>query len=366
MRIGVDVRELARGRRTGIGRYVEAFVREAPSQRSDAHLYLYADHSTRADLPRERAERRTLPAASTLWFDQVALPRALTRDRVDVFLSPYYKAPLVAPCPTVITIHDVLFLRVGGPRWHNALFKPWARLLASRTAAILTDSECSRRDLEILLGLDGRSIEVIPLGVDPSFSPLAASRSPELKGRLRLPEDYVLAVTNFLPHKNDLLLVRAFARLAVKHEGLGLVLAGGDPQGRETLGRLVQEHGLEGRVHLPGAISEADLPALYAGARLFAFPSLYEGFGLPVLEAMACGVPVVCSSRGSLPEVAGDAALLCNPEDEEVWQHAMERSLSDATLRKGLVASGLERARQFDWPSCTRRVLSVLERVTVS
>ena len=362
MRIGVDVRELGGGVRTGIGRYVEGFTREAARLRPDVMFFLYARPNGGQDLTGAAHRRSVLRAPFTLWFDQVSLPLALARHRIDVFFSPYYKAPLASPCPTVVTIHDLIFLRLGRRGLRDALFPPWARLIASRSAAVLTDSQHSRRDLEELLGLSPERIEVVPLGVSPEFSPAAREASCALRERLGIPERYILAVTNFRPHKNDRLLIRAFARVASTDPDVALVLAGRPAVPPQRTIRLVEELGLSSRIILPGPIAEHDLPALYAGACVFAFPSLYEGFGLPVLEAMASGVPVACSGASSLPEIASGAALLLDPEDQKSWEQGLHRLLTDEPMRRELTLAGRKRAGRFTWTDSARRILSVLER----
>ena len=364
MRIGVDVRELQQGIQTGIGRVVEAFITEAPKIDPQTRLFLYADKTTRSDLQGDRVEVRTLGQPATIWFDQVALPMALSKDRVDVFFSPYYKAPVAAPCPSVVTIHDVLFLKLSGPRIKNSLFKPWAKFIASRVARILTDSDHSRRDLEETLGFDPADIEVIPLGVSPRFSPSARAGSESLAETLGFAKNYILSITNFLAHKNNECLVHAFAELAREEPDLTLVLAGRAAAPTRHLTALVERLGLGDRVSMPGPIADEDLPALYAGARVFAFPSLYEGFGLPVLEALASGVPVACSSATSLPEVASDAALLLEPKDVSAWTEGIRRLLKDESLRERLIEAGRARARQFSWRNSAERILSVLEKAS--
>lgn len=361
MIIGVDVRELQRGFRTGIGRMVEAVITEAPKIRDNVDLLLYSDRTTRTELTTKATEHRTLPQPTTLWFDQVALPKALAEDHVDVFWSPYYKAPFFSPCPKAITIHDLLCLAVGGHRFKNALFKPWARLIGSRAARIITDSEHSRRDIESMLGLDPSRIEVVPLGVSCRFSPAALGQTPQLLRRLGVAARYILTVTNFRHHKNDGLLVRAFARLASRHPSVSLVLAGKPAEDQQGLLELIEHLDLRGRVHLPGLISDEDLPALYAGAELFAFPSVYEGFGLPVLEAMACGTAVVSSSSSSLPEIAQGAAVLLSPTDEHGWSRVLNDLLVNGDQKKKWVNAGLERAKAFTWRRSVEKILAVLE-----
>lgn len=364
MKIGVDVRELQRATRTGIGRVVENFISETPRIDPGARLFLYGDSTTRTDLDGERIAVRVLGQPATVWFDQVALPAALARDGVDVFFSPYYKAPLAAPCPSVVTIHDILFLKLGDRPVKNFFFKPWARVLASRVARVLTDSEHSRHDLQETLGFHSSRIEVIPLGVSPMFSPGARKRSKELARKLGLRRDYILSVTNFRAHKNNECLVRAFAQLASGEPGVDLVLAGQAAVPTQKLKDLIDQLGLSGRVFLPGLISDEDLPALYAGARVFAFPSLYEGFGLPVLEAMASGVPVACSNTSSLPELASGAALLLDPVAPGAWAEGLQRLLTDEPFQEELVEAGIARAREFSWRNSAARILSVLEEVT--
>jgi alpha-1,3-rhamnosyl/mannosyltransferase len=363
MIIGVDVRELQRGVRTGIGRMVEAFINEASTVSPDARLVLFADSSTRLERASSSADYRTLAQPFTLWFDQIELPRAIARNHIDVFWSPYYKSPLYSPCPTVITIHDVLFLRHGGHHLKNALFKPWARRIGSRASAILTDSEHSKKDLVTLLGFDSALIEVVPLGVSKRFTPEERHRAPDTLKRLGIPENYILTVTNFRPHKNGEFLIRAYARVAKNIETTALVFVGKKSREAEDLRQTAVRLGVGDRIFMPGLVSDTDLPALYAGARLFTFPSLYEGFGLPPLEAMASGTPVLSSSASSLPEVTGDAARMHAPTDEEAWAQSILALSKDDALRERHIQAGLERASTFTWRQSISNLMEILSRV---
>lgn len=364
MIIGVDARELQRGARTGIGRMVEAVIRETPNVSRDVQLVLYADSSTRLEIASTSVDYRVLDQPFTLWFDQVELPRAMASNKVDAFWSPYYKAPLSSPCPTVVTIHDVLFLKHGGRRLKNALFRPWARLIGSRASAILTDSEHSKNDLVSHLGFDSARIKVVPLGVSDRFTPKERDKAPAILNKLGIPEKYILTVTNFRPHKNGELLISAYARVAKQIEETALVFAGRTSPDAADLCRSAERLGIRDRVFMPGMISDEDLPALYAGARLFAFPSLYEGFGLPLLEAMASGTPAVSSSASSLPEVAGDAVCMLEPTDEDAWGKSMLSLLTNDTLRQRYTNAGLDRASTFTWRQSVSNLMGILEGVT--
>jgi len=363
MRIGVDVRELQRGVRTGIGRMVEAVIRETPSVRANLRLVLYADDSTRASDVATATELHVLRQPTTLWFDQIELPRALARHDIDVFWSPYYKAPIYAPCPTVITIHDILFLKHGRRRLGNVIFKPWARFIGSRAAVVLTDSGHSQRELVTLLGVDPDGIAVVPLGVSEQFSPEMRDKAPDTINRLGIPKNYILTVTNFRPHKNGDFLIRAYARVAERIPDTVLVLAGKKNRDSHNLSESAERLGIGDRVFMPGLISDEDLPALYAGARLFAFPSLDEGFGLPVIEAMASGTPVVSSCTSSLPEVVGDAGRMLAPTDEEAWAEAIFELSTDVTVRQPRIQAGLERVSAFTWRRSVSKLLDILEGV---
>lgn len=231
---------------------------------------------------------------------------------------------------------------------------------------MLTDSEHSRRDILDILRLDPSLIEVIPLGVSAPFSPQAKRETPALLEKLGIPKRYILTVTNFRPHKNDWTLIRAFSRLVARVPDIALVLAGPAAGPLDGLRRWIDRMQLREKIFLPGLIAETDLPALYAGAHLFAFPSLYEGFGLPVLEAMACGVPVVCSSSSSLPEVVGESGRLLDPNDEQAWSDTIYELLQDERSRQRWIQSGLDRASRFSWSRSVSLLLDVLERVSRS
>jgi glycosyltransferase involved in cell wall biosynthesis len=361
VRIGVDGREFARGARTGIGRYLRGVLAEAAAR--GHQCMVYGDGATALD-PTLRATLCRLDAPSTGWWDQVRLPAALARDRVSVFLSPYYKGPLRARCPVVLTIHDLFFIGYPGAsrRLHEAAVTWAARLYARRAARIVADSDYARRSVIERLRVAAAKIEVIPVAVGAEFHPGAPEEARERRWGATRP--YVLYVGNFKPHKNLPRLLAAYAALpeAIR-ETYRLVLAGGDGAGRERLERLAGELALRDRVVFTGPVDDADLPALYRGSSLVALVSLVEGFGLPAVEAMACGVPVVASDRAALPEVLGDAAVLVDPDDVGAIATALQRVLDDGPTRAELVRRGIERARPLSRALTAGRVIRLLEAV---
>jgi len=366
MRLAVDCRELVPRRLTGIGRFLLELLRALQEQRRGIEPVALVGGAS--EIPGDlRLRTWVLPQAPVAWCDQVAIPAALRDLQADVFFSPYYKMPLHAPCPCAVTIHDLIPLtfpayRRGSGRLRAVAFRVWAGVLARRAAAVATDSEHSRAEIAAVLDFPAARIHPIPLAAPREFRvgvpPQAVSRALE---RYRLPRPYLLTVTNFLPHKNLLRLVSAYEALpAGLRQGTALVLAGA-PRGRGSARPVSPKELARPGVHLPGFIEPPDLPVLYAGATALVFPSLAEGFGLPVLEAMACGTPVVCARAGALPEVGGEAVLYVDPSSVASITGGLEQVLTDARLRQTLAASGLERAKLFDATRTTARFLDLLE-----
>jgi glycosyltransferase involved in cell wall biosynthesis len=276
-----------------------------------------------------------------------------------------YVAPPRCPVPTVVTVHDVSFVRFPEAfTWRDrALLGTAVPYSARRARAVITPSEHARREVVELLGVPERRVHVTPEACGPEFRPVAAAERATALRRCGLDGPYVLSLGNLQPRKNLRRLLEAWRRLQDARclDGHRLVLAGGAHGKREPVARLVAEAGLGDSVLFPGYVPQADLPALYSGAATFVYPSLYEGFGLPVLEAMACGAPVACSNAASLPEVAGDAALLFDPLDTEGIAASLGALLADEGLRAALVARGFSRAAGFSWAACARRTLAAYE-----
>jgi len=369
MTLAIDCREFVPGRVTGIGRFLWGIIEEIARNRP--HLTTVALAGPEAPIPVAASHIRVhrLPRRPTLYWDQVLLPRTLRQIGASVFFSPYYKAPLLAPCPTVVTIHDLIPLRfpayARGP-WHlyAAAFRAWAALLARRAAAVITDSEQSKLDLVSVLGLPPECIHVIPIGVGEEFQPgLPADAVASAAARYGISQSYLLSVGNFLPHKNLFRLVEAYSALPeTLRQRVRLVLAG-TPAGHGPARPVDRKALARPGDHLPGFIAPEDLPLVYAGATALVCASLAEGFGLPVLEAMACETPVVCARAGALPEVGGDAALYVDPTDVRSITEGLQRILEEEPLRCDLAARGLARARLFDARKTTARLLDLLESI---
>ncbi len=289
---------------------------------------------------------------------QFALAPHVDSQSLDLAHFPYYVRPFVQFARSAITLFDLTPLKFPHTlptQAHHWLFQWMTRLAVRASRIIFTTSSTSRSDLQQAFGPRDKAIVVTPLAAEARFRPAASAQIAELRARWDLPEKFLLALRMNKPHKNLLTLLQAFARAQTDAP---LVLAGfhdprfPDPQAQVT--RL----GITERVRFVGAPGDDELPMLYSAATAFAIPSLYEGFGLPVLEAMACGAPVICSDSSSLPEVAGDAALLVAPQDVDGWANTITRVLADASLRAQLSERGLRRAQEFSWMQTAQQTLA--------
>jgi glycosyltransferase involved in cell wall biosynthesis len=296
---------------------------------------------------------------------------AARRHRLDVVhdpvgVSPFTLGRWAGRFRRVVTIHDAIaFRHPEGYSWsNNFLHRRFVPATLRNVDAAITDSRHARADLEEFLGLPQDFISVVPLGVSKSFTPVSDGASRQIASAYGLGRPYVLHVGGAQPRKNVGRLLEAFQQVQDRLPDHCLALAGAGVSGNERLRRSINELGLTDHVFMLGPVPESDLPALYSAARVFVFPSLFEGFGLPVLEAMACGTAVVCSNATSLPEVAGDAALLVDPLDSDALANAMHRVLTDESLVTTLRTRGLERAGEFTWARTARETLDVYRRLS--
>ena len=342
MRVGLDGRDLLRKRTGVVNNTVHLAIELSAAHGSE--LIVYGDRSPddrRDETPPGSVRLRRLTTPARLW-KHLGLPVALARDRVDVFHSPTGTLPLVAPCRQVVTIHDV-FAAIE-PRWFTTRvgwqLRVTQRLAANAATRVIAVSERTRRDVVERYGVDHEKIRVVYNGVDLQRFRPAEVDAEAIARRFGVPHPFILCVGSLMPWRNASRLLRAASRL-----NFGLLFVGRDIWGTDPTARLAAEHGWSW-ARFTGYVSDDELPLLYAAARVFAYPSLYEGFGIPPLEAMACGTPVVASTAGALPEVLGDAALLVDPYDETQLTEALRAAAEDdGTLRR----RGFLRAARFNW-----------------
>ncbi len=371
MRIGLDGKVLTL-RAGGIGRYAinltRALLAAAAGHRRDLEFVIFTGPRTSRAVMEEFSDvcdECYLGAKSSVLRSLALVPVALRRRRIDVFHGiDHVGIPFAGRTGKyVVTIHDVVPLIIPGtftPR-HRAVVRLALARVRRRADRVIVPSHAVKRDVVRHLGLPEDLVTVTHHGCEPRFNP--AADPPSFRGaaaRYDLPPRYLLAVGTLEPRKNLTTLLQAFARLrraGAVDPALHLVLAGARGWLDEPIFRAVRSFGLEEVVRFPGFIDDDDLPDLYRGAELFVFPSLYEGFGLPPLEAMACGVPVVASNTSSMPEVAGGAAMLVEPRDVDGMAAGIARILRDAALRERLREAGIARARQFSWDTAARQVL---------
>jgi glycosyltransferase involved in cell wall biosynthesis len=309
--------------------------------------------------------RRTLPHTPLIRIP-VTLSAELRRRPVDL-LHVQYTAPPLAPCAVVPTIHDLAFEHL--PETFKRRSWMQLRLTVRRTARlashIITVSEFSRRDLIETYRIEPERITVTPEAAPNHFAPASVDEIERVRARYKIPGDYILAVGSIQPRKNLSRLLAAYAGLLSARPGAKLpplVLVGKRAWLYSETLRTVGELGLESKVIFTGYVPEADLPPLYTGALCFVYPSFFEGFGLPPLEAMKCGAPVIAGDRTSLPEVVGPAGLLVDPFDIQAIGDAIGRLVNDAALRQDLRERGLKQASRFDWRETARLTLKAYER----
>jgi len=373
MKICIDARWIG-AKIAGIGRYTVYLLRYlAELDGENRYLALFHDPAVRdavcAELGlsgRERWEVRTVPYGVFSPRGQLLLPRLLRREGVDLFHSTNFMAPLLRfGGKLVLTVHDIIPLKHPefAPRSKKSRAYPiyrWLmRRLVARADLISADSEYSRRDIVEFLGAPPGKVRTIYLGVDPKYRPLPPTVRDEVRRKFGVRERLALFAGRADPYKNLITLVKA-AELLNRKGGprCTVVVAGAEDPRYPEVGDYVRSAGMEKDVIFAGSQDEEALIGLYNAADVLVLPSLYEGFGLPPLEAMACGTPVICSDRTSLPEVVGDAGILLDPLDTRALASAMERVFTDAALRDRMSRAGLERAKLFPWRRTAEETLA--------
>ncbi len=306
-----------------------------------------------------------------VWFEQITFVNTCERERATLAHVPYFAPPLFPRTRTVVTIHDLIPMMRSMPLYRGSLLvRAYTQLAAAgahRADAIIADSECSKRDIVQRLGIDASRVHVIYLAADARFRPATRAQIDAVRRKYALPGKMLLYLGGFDQRKNVQVIIKAFAQLRDFYAaGCRLVLAGvilgKDSEFFPDPRRIAREANLpDDAICYIGGIDETDKPALYASATTFLFPSLYEGFGLPPLEAMACGTPVICSDASSLPEIVGDAAITVNPRDTDTWADAIRTVLRDDARRAEMCERGIAQAAKFSWARTAEETLSVYQ-----
>lgn len=371
MRIAVDGRTIV-DRRSGVGAYADRIVRALLrlDQHNEYFLFLAKDvPELEAPNLRKIVIERSDWMFLNRWWENMRLPGWLSRHAIDVYFSPESALPLLPrfrkSTRYVVTIHDVVSAILPNRftlkmRMRQALFN---RNAAARADRIIVDSVCTKRDFVRVYGPLRQDISVVLLSVDERYARVTdAAVLQRVRQRYVLPESFMLYVGTIEPRKNISGLARALALLPENvRRQFPLVVCGALGWHSRAILEEIRALAISDSIQLIGFAEHEDVPALYSLATLFVYPSLYEGFGYPPLEAMSCGVPVITSNTSSLPEVVGEAGIMVDPRDDAALARGIQRVLEDADLQLSLSRKGIERAKQFRWESTAARTLAVLE-----
>lgn len=367
MKIGYDLRRIGN---PGIGRYmrrlVSAILRCAPHH--DYVLIMAPRTSSLLDIP--ATAKITIVETNLPYYsirEQFGLRTIAAKQELDLFHSPHFVTPLMPCCPTVITIHDVIYIACRedmesslGRFYYASMMKAAVR----RAHRIITVSEFSRGDIVRFLGTSPDKIEVVLNGVDDSFSPVDDPGARErIAQKYGVRRPFILYTGIYKGRKNHAGLLRAFAKVRAVKVEVELVIAGALGEGKTVLERMARELGIDDYVRCFGFVEEADLPTLYSAACAYACPSTYEGFGFTILEAAACGTPVVANPVASLPEVGRDAVLWADATSAEEFGAALVRVCKDEPLRRDLIRKGLNNVKRFRWENAARQTAAIYEQV---
>ena len=375
-RIGLNALVVYTGpsfRNAGVSRYCTGLIR-ALLRESSPHTYrLFLNDSVRvppfaptAAVETCRTGLATSRTSIRLLWEQLVAPGQAVAGRLDLMHSFLNVVPLVAPTRHVVMVHDLSFLKIPAahPRHRRWYLSVATWLSVRRAAAVQVNSAATKADLVSEFAIDPDKITVVYPAAEPEFHPRPADEVVAFRATHGLRRPFVLFVGTIEPRKNVDVLVQAFARLRRSGAFDGeLVIAGGMGWGDTRLEQTIRSSGFAADIRRPGYVKDEDLPFWYTAADLVAYPSSYEGFGIPVLEAMASGTPVITSNRSSLPEVVGDAGPTVDPRDQQQLASAMAEVLASRERRRAMSERGLARARCFQWTTAAQRCLSVYRRV---
>ena len=370
-RIGIDATALP-PQPAGAGIYTINLIRSLAALDTDIEFYIFAQQSGRRLIETENIGLLNwviLPDKSPprrLIWEQTGLPGLVRKTELDLLHSLHYTRPVSLECSSVVTFHDMTFFLY--PKYHTffkRMYFPAAMRKSARSAdALISVSENTKKDIVQYLDVPDSKIHVVYHGVDNRFAPISdRGQLGAISQKYILPAEFILYVGVVEPRKNLISLLNVFHNLLKSFKNLRLVIAGQPGWGYNEVREIIAKLNLQDHVQLTGFIPPEDLPAIYNLARLFVYPSLYEGFGLPVLEAMACGTPTITTSTSSLPEIIGDAGKLVPPNDDRALLEAMQNLLEDEREQSKLSKKGLKRAARFTWDRAARETCTVYRHV---
>jgi glycosyltransferase involved in cell wall biosynthesis len=372
MHIGLNAHLLSLSRSyraAGINWYIYNLLRYLPKV-GTVHRYtaFLGDKKAKQAFPELESKMTSLPTANPavrVFWEQMVQPMQLLKEGIDLLHSLAFVQPIFFSCPGITTIYDLSFI-LFPERFHplKRLYLRWGTHYSARKAQrIIAISASTKCDITKLLGISDKKVDVVPCGVHEDFQPVENQQAlGNLRSKRHLPERIILFVGTIEPRKNLIALLKGYALLKKRISPPRLVIAGAKGWHHEEVFSAVEELSLGKDVIFPGYIPQEELSLWYSAAELFIYPSLYEGFGLPPLEAMACGTPVITSNTSSLPEVVGEAGILVNPHSVEEIAAAMQRLLTDVNLRADMRKKGLSKAREFSWQKAARGTVRVYEQ----
>lgn len=354
MKIAIDI-QTTLGKKTGFGFYVKNLVENLKKVDPDDDYLLITPQS-----------EHDFSMPQRFVWDQFRFPKIARKAQVDILHQPCFSVPIFYHGKKVVTVHDVIPLIFPGnlPLASRLFYSKWMTYSYNFADVIIADSECTKADIVHHLKIPASKIHVIHLAVSDDFKPASSKNKVEqIKRKYKTGEKYFLNVGTIEPRKNLPFLVKAYNEAIKSGTRENLVIVGKRGWYYDQLFRLVRELQLEEKVIFAGYAPDEDKPLLYSGATAFLFPSIYEGFGLPPLEAMACGTPVICSNTSSLPEVIGDAGILISPNNKPAWSKQMFEISRNKKLAQNLKIMGLKQAKKFSWEKTARETIEVYKDV---
>ncbi len=364
MRIGIDL-SIVKVNRAGSGLYAAGLYEALLQIDQEDEFHVFSAPRAEGVGFQSSLRRKVENFYHDIAWKHAVLPLQASRAHVDILHEPNFISPLITGCPVVVSILDIAVLKM--PDYFSRWFRNYARLLLPRSAhsasRILTISEYSKQEIVNVLGIPEEKIVVTYLDVSPRFTPLSEAQISPLLAKYEIKQPFILSVCTLEPRKNILRLIQAYAQFKKRGFPHQLIHVGARGWQYAEILVEVERLGLQNDVQFLNHIPLDDLVAFYNGAAVFVYPSLYEGFGLPVLEAMRCGCPVITSNTSSLPEVIGDAGIMVDPLSTDQIAEALESVLSRAMKMESMRHASLEKAKQFSWARCARETIAVYRQV---